>query len=73
MGNQHFTNREKEIINEISIGKNSKEISTDLNISVFTVHAHRKNVMQKLNAKNTAHMIRISFEMGVLMNLSKTI
>jgi len=71
MDKQHFTKREREIINKISNGENSLEISNDLQISVFTVHSHRKNVMRKLNAKNTAQMIRMSFEQGVLTNTRK--
>ncbi len=57
-----FTDREKEILEHLSMGLNSKEISSQLNISSHTVDAHRKNMMQKLNARNVAHLVRLSLE-----------
>ena len=44
-----LTNREKEIIKYLASGSASKQISEQLNITVYTVKTHRKNIYIKLN------------------------
>lgn len=65
-GDLHITRREYEIVNALSHGMNSQEIADKLFISTFTVQTHRKNILQKLEARNTAHLVRIFFESGAL-------
>jgi DNA-binding NarL/FixJ family response regulator len=48
-----LTNREKEIINEILKEKSNSEIGEVLQISKRTVETHRKNIMLKLDVKNS--------------------
>ena len=48
-----LTNREKEIINEILKEKSNSEIGEVLHISKRTVETHRKNIMLKLDVKNS--------------------
>jgi len=48
-----LTNREKEIISEILKEKSNSEIGEILQISKRTVETHRKNIMLKLNVKNS--------------------
>ena len=48
-----LTNREKEIINEILKEKSNSEIGEILQISKRTVETHRKNIMLKLDVKNS--------------------
>ena len=48
-----LTNREKEIITEILKEKSNSEIGEILQISKRTVETHRKNIMLKLNVKNS--------------------
>ena len=48
-----LTNREKEIIKHILDQKSNLEISDELEISKRTVETHRKNIMLKLNVKNS--------------------
>lgn len=62
----NITRREREIISAVSHGLNSEEISERFFISVLTVKTHRRNVMQKINAKNMAHLVRKSFELGLI-------
>ena len=71
----YITKREKEIIWHIAYGMNSIEIGKELFISKQTVVTHRKNIMYKLQSKNTAGMIRISFELGILKlnEMNKTV
>ncbi|MFT4738883.1 MAG: DNA-binding CsgD family transcriptional regulator [Cyclobacteriaceae bacterium] len=55
-----FTPREYEVMQAISLGSSSKEISGELCISVHTVETHRKNSLKKMNAKNTPHLVRLA-------------
>lgn len=48
-----LTIREKEIINQILKEKSNSEIGEILQISKRTVETHRKNIMLKLNVKNS--------------------
>ncbi len=52
-----FSNREIEIVKLISEGLQSKEIASRLNISLHTVHTHRKNILEKSGLKSTGHLI----------------
>jgi DNA-binding CsgD family transcriptional regulator len=51
--------REVEVLQLISIGLTSNEISVKLQISVNTIKTHRKNILRKLHVKNMAQAIRI--------------
>ncbi|GJM27837.1 MAG: DNA-binding response regulator [Cyclobacteriaceae bacterium] len=58
--------KEKEILKMISEGLITKEIADQLFISTRTVETHRVNIMKKLNAKNTAEMIKKAVLTGLL-------
>lgn len=61
-----LTKREKELLEQINLGKSTKEISTLLNISVNTVERHRKNMNAKLGAKDTTALLQLCKMCGVL-------
>jgi DNA-binding CsgD family transcriptional regulator len=44
----------------------SLQIAEKLSISLNTVETHRKNIMSKLNTKNTAGIVRTVIENGLL-------
>lgn len=52
-----LSEREIQIIRLIKQGSSSKEISSELNISLKTVEVHRHNILKKLNLKNTASLV----------------
>lgn len=52
-----LTEREIQIINLIKEGNSSKEIASQLNISLKTVEVHRHNVLKKLKLKNSASLV----------------
>lgn len=54
-----LTSKEREIVDLILEGKESKEISGILNISFNTVATHRKNILRKLGARNVGEMVKI--------------
>jgi DNA-binding CsgD family transcriptional regulator len=55
----NLTGKEREIVEFILEGKESKEISQFLNISLNTVGTHRKNILRKLGARNVGEMMKI--------------
>lgn len=56
---KQLTNRERQIIDLILDGKLNKQIAYELEISMSTVEAHRANIMQKMQAKTIAHLIKL--------------
>ncbi|MCK4663128.1 MAG: response regulator transcription factor [Bacteroidales bacterium] len=52
-----ITKREKEVLEQISIGKSTKEISDTLNISKRTVENHRANLLSKTNCKSSVSLV----------------
>jgi DNA-binding NarL/FixJ family response regulator len=55
---QLLTSREREIIRLIAAGKRSKDIATELDISVKTAESHRNSVMRKLNMHSATELVR---------------
>lgn len=57
---QRLTGREREILDSIAHGLQSKEIAWNLGISVRTVDLHRSNILAKLSARNTSQAVAIA-------------
>ena len=57
-----LSRREKEILGLIAEGYTNPQIAEKLFVSPFTVDSHRKNLLAKLEVKNTAMLIRIALE-----------
>lgn len=55
-----LTFREKDILKHLIKGKTSKQIAESLNISIFTIDTHRKNILRKTGAHNIAELIHWS-------------
>jgi FixJ family two-component response regulator len=58
-GREPFTRRERDVLNLILAGASSKEAGRTMGISPRTVEFHRARIMEKVDAKNTADLIRI--------------
>lgn len=58
-----LTRREKEVLELIAEGMTNNEIAQKLFISTGTVDTHRKNLLAKMEAKNTASLIRIATQL----------
>ena len=63
---QKLTRREKEILGLIVDELTTEQIGEKLFISPSTVVTHRKSLLRKLNAKNTAGLVRKVYEFGLL-------
>jgi len=61
-----LTRREKEILGLIVEGLSNKEIASKLSISVRTVENHRNHLLQKFDVKNTAGLVKIAIEEGLI-------
>jgi DNA-binding NarL/FixJ family response regulator len=57
-----ISRREKEILELIAEGFTNPQIAEKLFLSQFTVDSHRKNLLAKLNVKNTATLIKFAIE-----------
>lgn len=61
-----LTSRELEILKLIADGKSNIEIASDLFISIHTVHSHRKNMLRKLNLKNTPELLKVGYKNNLI-------
>ncbi|MBK7214355.1 MAG: response regulator transcription factor [Bacteroidales bacterium] len=61
-----LTRREVEVLRLISDGLTNQEIADKLFISAWTVDSHRKNLLVKFDAKNTASLVKIAASHGLL-------
>ncbi len=57
--------REKEILDCVKMGHSTKEIAVRLRLTVNTINTYRKNLMNKLHAKNTAELVKIAMEQAI--------
>jgi DNA-binding NarL/FixJ family response regulator len=62
----HLTPRETEIIQYIAGGMTNNEIAEKLFLSTSTVDTHRKNILAKLNLKNSAALVRYAAQNNLL-------
>ncbi|QIY90668.1 response regulator [Chryseobacterium gallinarum] len=62
----HLTNREKEVLALIALGKTTMQMADQLHISKHTVESHRKNLLQKFKSRNMAELIKKATVKGVL-------
>jgi DNA-binding CsgD family transcriptional regulator len=61
-----LTRREKEVLVLIAEGLTNSQIAEKLFISPLTVDSHRKNLLTKLKVNNTASLIRLAIQQGLL-------
>ena len=61
-----LSSRELEIIQLITKGLTSKEMSEQLFLSHHTINTHRKNILKKLDVKGTPELINYAFAMGMV-------
>ena len=62
----NFTRLELAIVVKLSIGKTSKEISQELNISVRTVETYRYDLIKKTGVKNSVELIEYVYKNGIM-------
>jgi DNA-binding NarL/FixJ family response regulator len=61
-----LTSREREVLQMLAEGKTNKEIAAVLNLSVYTVDAHRGRIMEKLNLHSINELVRFAVRNGLV-------
>jgi DNA-binding NarL/FixJ family response regulator len=61
-----FSRRETEIVRLLADGLSTQEVADKLFLSYYTVETHRKNLLNKLNLRNTAELIKCASQLGLL-------
>jgi DNA-binding NarL/FixJ family response regulator len=61
-----LTSREREILQLLAERKSNKEIALALNISVYTIETHRRNLHDKLNLHSLAELILYAVRKGII-------
>jgi len=61
-----LSSREREVLQMLAEGKTNKDIATVLNLSVYTVDAHRGRIMEKLNLHNINELVRFAVRKGLV-------
>jgi two-component system, NarL family, response regulator NreC len=62
----NLTGREREVLQLIAEGRNTRQIARILGIAAATVAAHRTAAMTKLDLHNTAEIVRYAVRTGVV-------
>ncbi|MBM3375782.1 MAG: response regulator transcription factor [Betaproteobacteria bacterium] len=55
---ERLTPREQQVLDRIVAGRLNKQIADDLSISIKTVEAHRANIMDKIEARTMADLMK---------------
>jgi len=61
-----LSSREREVLQMLAEGKTNKEIAGILNLSVYTVDAHRGRIMEKLNLHSINELVRFAVRNGLI-------
>jgi two-component system, NarL family, response regulator NreC len=61
-----LSSREREVLQMIAEGKTNKDIAAALQLSVYTVDAHRGRIMDKLNLHSVGELVRFAVRKGLI-------
>jgi FixJ family two-component response regulator len=64
VGFESLTPREREIMALVVTGRRNKQIAADVGVSEATVKLHRGHVMQKMQARSVAELVRMADALG---------
>jgi two-component system, LuxR family, response regulator FixJ len=67
-----LTPREREVMLLMVDGKANKVMAGDLGVSQRTVEIHRARVMEKMEARSLAHLVRMAIDSGISTEQSAT-
>jgi DNA-binding NarL/FixJ family response regulator len=62
----NLTSRQREVLRLVAEGRSAREIGSLLNISSRTVEYHKYRLMDELNLKTSAELIRFAIKHGVV-------
>jgi DNA-binding NarL/FixJ family response regulator len=61
-----LTMREVEVLRLIAGGLNTEEIGARLYLSPNTIETHRRHLLEKLNVRNAAELVRRAISAGII-------
>jgi len=61
-----LSDREREVLQFLSEGTSTREMAEMLHLSTKTIETYRKNLLNKLEARNSADLIRIAIKEGLI-------
>ena len=64
---EQLTPRQREILQLIAEGRNTKEIAAELEVSVKTVESHRLQLMERLNIHDVPGLVRYAIRSGLVL------
>lgn len=64
-GRTELTDREKEVLKLIGLGKTTPEIAEQLFVAQSTIETHRRNLLSKLGLRNSLELVRYAMEHGM--------
>lgn len=56
---EKLTDRERDVLDQLLLGKLNKEIANELNVSQRTIEGHRSRIREKMHARGIADLIRM--------------
>jgi len=62
--------RERQILEMISKGYTTKEMSSNLMLSYETIKTYRAHLLEKMQDRNVAHLVYVAMREGYLKNLT---
>jgi DNA-binding NarL/FixJ family response regulator len=65
---ENLSNREFEIFQLIGNGFSTKEMAKKLNLSIYTVESHKKNIKEKLKLKNSSDLAKYAIQWVIIQN-----
>jgi DNA-binding NarL/FixJ family response regulator len=63
---EQLTPRQREILQLIAEGRNTKDIASELDISVKTIESHRLQLMERLNIHDIPGLVRYAIRSGLV-------
>jgi DNA-binding NarL/FixJ family response regulator len=61
-----LTTRQLEVLRHVALGRSSKEIARELNLSIKTVETHRAQIMARLEIHDVAGLVRYAIRTGLV-------
>jgi DNA-binding NarL/FixJ family response regulator len=61
-----LTQRERDVLTHVAVGRRNREIATELNISEDTVKTHLKHITDKLGARDRTEAVTIAVRRGII-------